>query len=73
MAPFGERACLSENEGRTWLVDDEIVLCDALDSDMGYPATAEILPGEFLTVYYQRHEAGEKVSINATRWSLTGA
>ncbi len=70
LAPFGERACISEDEGRTWLVDDEIVLCDSVDTDMGYPATAEISPGELLSVYYQRHQPGEKVSINATRWSL---
>lgn len=69
-APFGERACLSVDEGRTWLVDDQIVLCDAPDTDLGYPATAEISPGELLSVYYQRHQPGEKVSINATRWSL---
>ena len=29
-------------------------------------------PGELLTVYYQVDRPGEKVSINATRWSLAG-
>ena len=73
LEPFGERACLSEDEGRTWQVADEIVLCDAPDTDMGYPATAEISPGELLTVYYQRDRPGEKVCIHATRWSLAGS
>ena len=69
--PFGQRACLSEDGGRTWEIGDEMVLRDdSPNTDMGYPATAEITPGEMLTVYYQVDRPGEKVSINATRWSL---
>ena len=69
--PFGCRACVSEDGGRTWPMDQEIILRDdAPNTDMGYPATAEIEPGELLTVYYQIDQPGEKVSIQATRWSL---
>jgi hypothetical protein len=69
--PFGERACLSQDGGRTWQIDKEIVLIDqAPNTDMGYPASVELEPGELLTVYYQIDQPGEKVSINATRWSL---
>ena len=69
--PFGERACLSEGGGKTWLIDQEIILRDdTSNTDMGYPATAELDPEEFFTVYYQIDQPGEKVSINATRWSL---
>ena len=69
--PFGERACLSEDGGKTWRIDEEIILRDDTpNTDMGYPATAEMDPEEFLTVYYQVDQPGEKVSINATRWSL---
>ena len=68
--PFGERACLSEGGGKTWLIDQEIILRDDSNTDMGYPATAELDPEEFFTVYYQIDQPGEKVSINATRWSL---
>ena len=39
----------------------------------GYPASAELAPGELLTVYYQVDRPGEKASINATRWSLGGS
>jgi hypothetical protein len=71
--PFGQRACLSEDEGRTWRLDAEIVLRDdGPNTDLGYPASAEVSPGELLTVYYQVDRPGEKVSINATRWSLGG-
>ena len=69
--PFGQRACLSDDGGRSWLMAGEIVLRDdAPNADLGYPATVEIEPGELLSVYYQIHQPGEKVSINATRWSL---
>ncbi len=69
--PFGCRACVSGDGGRTWPMDQEIILRDdAPNTDMGYPATAEIEPRELLTVYYQIDQPGEKVSIHATRWSL---
>ena len=71
--PFGQRACLSEDEGHSWRMDAEIVLReDGPSTDLGYPASAELSPGELLTVYYQVDRPGEKVSINATRWSLGG-
>jgi hypothetical protein len=73
-APLGQRACLSEDEGRSWRLDAEIVLRDdGPNTDLGYPASAEISPGELLTVYYQMDQPGEKTSINATRWSLGGS
>ena len=44
----------------------------SLSSQWGaeYSATAELSPGELLTVYYQQEQPGEKVCIQATRWSL---
>ena len=72
-SPFGQRACLSHNGGRTWNIDNEILLRnDAANGDLGYPATLELEPGELLTVYYQIDEPGEKTSLMATRWDLEG-
>ena len=52
-APFGQRACLSE-DGISWRVEDELVLRDdAPNGDLGYPASVELEPGTVLTVYYQ--------------------
>ena len=52
-------------------MDAEVVLRDdGAGTDLGYPASAEVSPGELLTVYYQVDRPGEKVCINATRWSL---
>jgi len=52
-APFGQRACLSD-DGITWKLDDEIILRqDAINGDLGYPASIELESGKILTVYYQ--------------------
>ena len=68
---YGQRACLSHDEGRTWDIESEIILRDdAPNTDLGYPATIELEPGELLTVYYQTDKEGEKTSLMATRWSL---
>ncbi len=69
--PFGQRACLSHDGGRTWDIDNEIALRDdAASRDLGYAATIELEPGELLTVYYQIDKPEEKTSLMATRWSL---
>ncbi len=52
-APFGQRACIS-NDGITWNVKNEIILRDdAYNGDLGYPASLEVEPGKILTIYYQ--------------------
>jgi hypothetical protein len=51
LPPFGLRARLSADEGRTW--GREIVLRDDGGSwDLGYPRVVEHAPGRLLTVYY---------------------
>ncbi len=70
-APFGQRACLSYDDGSTWDIENEIVLRDdAPNGDLGYPSTIELEAGQFLTVYYQVDQPGEQTSLVATRWSL---
>lgn len=72
--PYGQRACLSADGGRTWDYEHEIVLHDrAPSNDLGYPASVELGDGEILTVYYQQEHAGEKPVLMATRWRLDGA
>lgn len=42
LAPFGQRACFSMDEGRTWNYDEEIILReDAPNRDLGYTTSAE--------------------------------
>lgn len=67
--PFGERAVVSYDCGKTW--EDEYVLSDdAPDADMGYPSTVELSDGSLLTVYYQKYTGDSKCSILQTRWRL---
>ena len=69
IAPFGERAVVSYDNGRTW--DTEYVLRDdGPDSDLGYPATVELSDGSLFTVYYQRVPGDRQDSILYTRWEL---
>lgn len=67
--PFGVRAYVSEDEGRTW--SDPIILRqDGVNWDMGYPSTLELNDGRLLTVYYW-HQDGPRY-LARTIWSLDG-
>lgn len=71
--PYGERAMVSLDEGKTWIT--EIVLCDDTpDPDLGFPTSVELDDGSILTVYYQFNKRDgvldKKASIMATKWSL---
>ncbi len=63
--PFGVRACLSADGGRTWDIEHEYVLrSDGVNVDLGYPSSVQLADGALLTVYYihtgdnVRHIAG---------------
>lgn len=67
--PYGQRACLSRDGGRTWDYEHELVLRDdAPNGDLGYPASIECEDGSILTVYYQLDRPGEKTCLMTTRW-----
>ena len=48
-------ARFSENNGADW--GDEIQICKSNCSDMGYPSTAELGGGKFITVFYHNFDA----------------
>jgi hypothetical protein len=51
--PFGIRACLSEDGGRSWRIDREIVLRNDLPGwDIGYPTAIEYASGRLFVCYY---------------------
>ncbi len=55
--PFGIRAVVSEDEGRTF--GPELTIRDDLpDDDLGYPSAIEYRPGRLFVVYYGRDPAG---------------
>ena len=69
-APFGIRACLSADGGRTWLMEQEIVLRDDLpNGDLGYPTSVEYAPGRLFTIYYGQDGAGVTF-VMGTWWEL---
>jgi len=51
--PYGVRACISKDDGKTWDMAHEILLrYGAPTSDLGYPVSIELEPGRVFTVYY---------------------
>ena len=56
-APYGIRACISHDEGKTWDINNTIVIKEgALFWDMGYPASVQKEDGKIVTVYYWNNE-----------------
>ncbi len=57
--PFGVRACLSEDGGRSWQVGGEIVVRDDMRGwDIGYPTTIEYAPNRLFVCYYGEQPDG---------------
>lgn len=69
-APFGERASVSYDGGKTW--PDTYIICtdDHSPWDLGYAATAELTDGSLITVYYQVCEGDAYPSLLCSHWSL---
>jgi len=81
-APAGIRACLSEDAGETWQIEEEVVLRDdggtrsslrpepaSAMSDLGYPITRQLPSGDLFTAYYFTTADGITHAAG-TRWSL---
>jgi hypothetical protein len=70
-APFGMRARLSSDDGRTW--GDEVILRgDGGGRDLGYPRSVQRPDGKVVTVYYFNHDHKETRYIVATIWDPAG-
>jgi hypothetical protein len=67
---YSERACISKDGGKSWEVDNEIILSLSETWDLGYPASVQLDDGSILTVYYQIDQPGEKTCLMATHWKL---
>jgi hypothetical protein len=69
IAPFGQRAAVSYDNGASWT--DEYILNDTGKTpDLGYAATTELKDGSLLTVYYQAYGDDNFPSFLCTRWNL---
>ncbi|MCZ6676640.1 MAG: sialidase family protein [Candidatus Poribacteria bacterium] len=80
--PMGVRAVLSHDGGKTWDMDNVIILRDdggtssqfrrelkRAGSDVGYPISTQLSDGRILTVYYITLADGITHSV-ATRWAV---
>lgn len=69
LAPYGERAMISYDDGATWEAG-YVLRDDGPDSDLGYPASVELADGSIFTVYYQKCAGDEPCSLLWSRWRL---
>ncbi|MEJ7912899.1 MAG: sialidase family protein [Chitinophagaceae bacterium] len=68
--PYGEMACVSRDEGKTWDLENQILLTGAPGRDLGYPSSVQLDDSSILTVYYQAEKQGEHTCIISTNWEL---
>ncbi len=69
--PYGQRACVSHDDGgAAWDSENEIILGEAPNNDLGYPASVQLDDGSILTVYYQPDSPDEKPCLMGTYWRL---
>lgn len=66
--PYGIRGRIITPDGI--ISDEEIVIDDAIDSDIGYPASAQLPDGRIVTVYYKKTKPGEGCRIMFTRFCI---
>ena len=67
---YGQRACISKDNGKTWDIDNEIIISSSTNRDLGYPASIQLDDGSIYTIYYQIDKEGEKTSLMATHWEI---
>lgn len=67
--PYGQRAAVSYDYGKTWETEYILDTCDH-SPDLGYASTAELPDGSLITVYYQKCPGDDHASILYTKWSL---
>ena len=61
--PFGVHACASRDGGRTWNIQQEIVLTrDPSNFDFGYPSSVQLSDGTIFTAWYNGSENEARVS-----------
>lgn len=69
VAPMGEYARVSYDNGHTWSKDVRIGP-EPVDWDHGYPTSVELNNGDILTVYYGKCPGDDYNSIHSIRYSL---
>lgn len=66
-APYGIRAMISDDGGKTWTTD-YVIDDQGQSGDLGYPATVELKDGSLLTLYYENRDGVSRIMYNV--WKL---
>lgn len=66
--PFGIRARISGDQGKTWS-DDIILRSDATDWDLGYTRSVQRPDGKIVTVYYYNDGTSAERYVAGTTWT----
>jgi len=69
LEPYGERICISRDEGQSW--EHHILRDDGPSGDLGYPSSVELADGSIFSFYYQQPSStDEKCALLWSRWNL---
>ena len=71
--PYGARAILSADKGRTWDLDNPIDLSISADLYVGWPVTLQLPDGSLLTAYAGTtylHQPPDTTTCEVVRWQL---
>lgn len=67
--PYGVRARLSDDRGRSWKA--EMMLADdGANDNLGYPTTAELQDGTLVTVWYEVTRDSKLAVLRQMRWKV---
>ncbi len=67
--PYGVKAMISYDLGKTWEKDIEIYTQD-VSYDLGYPSTVELSDGSLITVFYAIPEKSSPAVVMQQKWML---
>lgn len=68
--PYGIKAMISTNEGKTWSEPCMLYDNNSIALDIGYPSSVELADGKILTVFYARPETGAPAEIMQIIWEI---
>ena len=66
---YGNRCRISSDNGKTWS-EPMLISWDSPSRDLGYPSTAELSDGTFVTVWYEFRPELKTASLRCARWKL---
>ncbi len=69
ISPCGIHMIYSTDNCQTWS-EPQFLYTDAIDSDIGYPATVELKDGNLLTIFYTHPDTNSPSIVFGQKWSL---